>query len=99
MNHLGTIKLSLTEYRNIRNTVTMSETITIGRRGAITIPAKLRRAFGIQQNDQLIAEETPEGILLRPSVSVPVEIYTEERIAEFASDEPALRKRLGMSET
>ena len=52
----------------------MSETITVGRRGSITIPAKLRRAFGMQQNDQLIAEQTPDGILLKPSVSIPVEI-------------------------
>ena len=32
------------------------------------------------------------GILLRPSISVPIEIYTEERIAEFASDEEELAK-------
>ena len=74
----------------------MSETITVGRRGSITIPAKLRRAFGMQQNDQLIAEQTPDGILLKPSVSIPVEMYTEERIAEFSSDETALRERFGI---
>ena len=88
---------NLTGNRNICHTVIMSETITVGRRGSITIPAKLRRAFGVQQNDQLIAEQTPEGILLKPSVSIPVEMYTEERIAEFASDEEALRKRFGLS--
>ena len=76
----------------------MSQKITIGRRGAITIPAKLRRAFGMEQDDELIAEETPEGILLRPAVSVPIEMYTEERIAEFTSDEEALRQKLGMPE-
>lgn len=72
----------------------MKETVTIGRRGSITIPAKLRRAFGIEQNDQLIAEQTPEGILLRPSIAVPVEMYSEERIQEFASDESELNRLL-----
>lgn len=89
--------LELTDNQNISHTDTMTETITVGRRGAITIPAKLRRAFGMEQNDHLIAEQTPEGILLRPAVSVPVEMYTEERIAEFGADETALRKRFEMT--
>ena len=51
----------------------MEETITLGRGGSITLPAKLRQAFGIQQNDPIIADMTPEGILLRPSMRVPTE--------------------------
>ena len=70
----------------------MSERITINDRGVVTIPAALRRAFGLEAGEELIAEATPEGILLRPSVNVPIEIYTEERIAEFASDEEELAK-------
>ena len=31
----------------------------------------------------MIAEETPEGILIRPAVTVPIELYTAERKAEF----------------
>ena len=72
----------------------MTERITITDRGVVTIPAALRRAFGLQAGTELIAEQTPEGILLRPSVSVPIEIYTEERIEEFASDEAALDELL-----
>ena len=75
----------------------MSETITVGRRGSITIPAKLHRAFGMEENDHLIAEQTPEGILLRPAVSVPIEMSSEERISEFASDKAALRCKLRKS--
>jgi AbrB family looped-hinge helix DNA binding protein len=68
----------------------MFEKITIGRRGAITIPSKVRKSFGMKQNDQLIMETTDEGILLRPSISLPVETYSEERIAEFLSEEESL---------
>lgn len=31
----------------------------------------------------VVAEESPYGILIRPAVVVPVEIYTPERKAEF----------------
>ncbi|MEE9393338.1 MAG: AbrB/MazE/SpoVT family DNA-binding domain-containing protein [Planctomycetota bacterium] len=72
----------------------MQERVTINDRGVVTIPAAMRRAFGLKAGAELIAEETPEGILLRPSISVPIEIYTEERIAEFASDEDEIAKLL-----
>lgn len=72
----------------------MKERVTINDRGVVTIPAALRRAFGLRAGEELIAEETPEGILLRPAVSVPIELYSEERIAEFTSDETAIEKLL-----
>jgi hypothetical protein len=31
----------------------------------------------------LLAEERPEGVLLRPAVAVPVAAYSDERVAEF----------------
>ncbi|QDU70142.1 AbrB/MazE/SpoVT family DNA-binding domain-containing protein [Engelhardtia mirabilis] len=72
----------------------MPERIIINSRGVVTIPAALRKAFGLEAGEELFAEETPEGILLRPAVSVPIEIYTEERIAEFAQDEPEIEALL-----
>jgi antitoxin PrlF len=76
----------------------MQERTTISERGVVTIPAALRRAFGLKAGEELIAEQTAEGILLRPSVSVPIEIYTEERIAEFASDEQEIDDLLPKNE-
>ena len=72
----------------------MQNKVTINERGVLTIPASMREAFGIKANDELIIEETERGLLLRPSFSVPVELYTEERIKEFASDDDAIGKRL-----
>ncbi len=72
----------------------MKEHITMNARGVITLPAKLRRALGLEAGEVLVAETTPDGILLRPTVSIPVEIYTEERIEEFASDAPAIERLL-----
>lgn len=68
----------------------MRTAITVTRRGVITLPARLRRALGLRAEDQLIAELTPEGLLLRPAVTLPVEIYTPEREREFDAAEADL---------
>ena len=59
-------------------------------RGVITLPAKIRQALGLKADDQLIAETTPEGLLLRPAVTLPVELYTPEREREFDEAEAEL---------
>jgi bifunctional DNA-binding transcriptional regulator/antitoxin component of YhaV-PrlF toxin-antitoxin module len=43
----------------------------------------MRRRFGLEEGALVIAEEREDGILLRPAVAMPVEIYTPERKAEF----------------
>ena len=59
-------------------------------RGVVTLPAKLRKALGLKADDQLIAEATPDGLLLRPAVTFPVEIYSDRRIREFDEAEAEL---------
>ncbi len=59
------------------------EVSKVGKRGAVVVPARLRRKFGIEEGGLVVAEERPEGILIRPAAAVPVEIYTPERKAEF----------------
>lgn len=61
----------------------MQATISVSGRGLIVLPVEMRKEAGIRPQDTLIAETTPEGILLRPAVTLPVEIYTPERLAEF----------------
>lgn len=59
------------------------ETSKVGKRGTLVVPARLRRKFGIEEGRLVVAEERPDGILIRPAVALPVEIYTPERKAEF----------------
>jgi antitoxin PrlF len=73
----------------------MKATLTLSRRGVVTLPAKLREAVGLRLDDQLIAETTSEGLLLRPAVTLPVEIYDDKRIREFDAAESDLAKVLG----
>jgi len=55
----------------------------IGKRGTVVIPATLRKKYGFEEGSQLIVEALPDGVFLRPVVTLPVEIYTPERKAEF----------------
>lgn len=68
----------------------MKATVTITSRGLITLPAKLRRALGLKADDHLIAETTPEGLLLRPAITLPLEIYSPAREREFDAAEAEL---------
>jgi AbrB family looped-hinge helix DNA binding protein len=68
----------------------MTERVIISSSGAITIPASFREACGLKADEELILETVEQGLLLRPSLSLPIEDYTEERIAEFAADEKAI---------
>ncbi|MCF6312661.1 MAG: AbrB/MazE/SpoVT family DNA-binding domain-containing protein [Verrucomicrobiales bacterium] len=72
----------------------MTATITINQRGNLTLPVALRKEMGIFPNDQIIAETTENGILLRPAITMPIEIYTDERITEFEMEEAKLAKIL-----
>ena len=68
----------------------MQATLTINSRGVVMLPAKLRQAMGLKADEQLIAETTPQGLLLRPAVTLPLELYTPERVQEFDAAEAAL---------
>lgn len=59
------------------------ESTRIGKRGTLVIPAKLRRIFGLEEGTEVVAEQTAEGVLIRPAVTVPIEFYTPERRAEL----------------
>jgi len=55
----------------------------VGKRGAVVIPASLRRRFGIKEGSLVIAEEREGGVLIRPAAAFPLEMYSPERRAEF----------------
>jgi len=59
------------------------ESAKVGKRGAIIVPAKLRKRFGIEEGTLVTTEPREDGILIRPAVAFPVEKYTPERKAEF----------------
>ncbi len=66
----------------------IQDTTFLTERGTVTLPASIRKSLGLSGKQQMIVEATDSGeIVLRPAAVVPIEIYSEERITEFASDD------------
>jgi AbrB family looped-hinge helix DNA binding protein len=68
------------------------ETTKVGKRGTVVIPAALRKKYGFEEGSQLVVDALPEGVLLRPVVTLPVELYTPERKAEFLLNNSVARE-------
>jgi len=70
----------------------VTKVLNINGRGTLTLPKEMRQRLGLQDAGQVVAEETAQGILIRPGVTFPIEIYSEKRLAEFdRANERALR--------
>lgn len=59
------------------------ETAKVGRNGAVIIPTKIRRRFGLKEGSMVMIEKTNDGISIRPAVAMAVEVYSLKRRAEF----------------
>ena len=59
------------------------ETIKVGKRGSIVIPAALRHQYGFTEGTHILVQPTEQGVFLQPVISLPVEVYAPERKAEF----------------
>lgn len=63
---------------------TMDDTTTqLSGRGTVTLPTGVRRTLGLRRGDVLAVRLDGGSIVLTPAVVAPVELYTDERIAEF----------------
>jgi antitoxin PrlF len=72
----------------------MSTTIQINSRGGLTLPKKIRKALGLEKGGVVMAETSDNGILLKPAVAYPIEMYSIERVAEFDQADERLRQHL-----
>ena len=68
----------------------MTKVISINQRGTLTLPKDMRNELGLAGSGQVVAESTKDGVLLRPGVTFPVEIYSKERIKEFEKNNQLL---------
>jgi hypothetical protein len=57
----------------------MQVKLSVSSQGTIALPAALPKAAAIRPQGDITAETTAEGILLRPAVTLPGEIYPELR--------------------
>lgn len=59
------------------------DAVKVGKRGAVIVPAKLRKRYGIEEGSIVTAEAVEDGVLIRPAIVLPVERYSPERKAEL----------------
>lgn len=58
--------------------------VKLGKKGQLSLPARVLRKLGLQGAATLIVEPTDDGaVILRPAAVYPIELYTDARIKEF----------------
>jgi AbrB family looped-hinge helix DNA binding protein len=72
----------------------MTTTIQINERGTLTLPKELRKRLGLEKGGVIIAEVSNDGIILKPAVAFPIEMYTDSRIEEFEKEDEKLTEHL-----
>jgi antitoxin PrlF len=65
----------------------MSETLIVSSRGQITLPAALRKRFGIKSGDVVILEDRGNEIVLKPGVVLEIQHYSDEQIAQWDTED------------
>lgn len=68
--------------------------IQVNERGTLTLPMQMRKPLGLAKGGILLAEVSQQGVLLKPSVAFPVEMYSDARIAEFDRADAELGRHL-----
>ena len=68
--------------------------IQVNERGTLTLPKLMRKPLGLTKGGILLAELSEQGVLLKPSVAFPVEMYSDARVAEFDRADAELERHL-----
>ena len=58
----------------------------------MTLPKELRKQLGVDAGGVVMASASRDGIVLHPAVAYPIEMYSDERIAEFDRAEQELAR-------
>ncbi len=58
----------------------MRQTLIVSNRGQLTLPAILRKRFGIKDGGAIILEERDNELVLKPAMVLEVEMYTDAQV-------------------
>jgi antitoxin PrlF len=61
----------------------MRQTLIVSNRGQLTLPASLRKRFGIKDGGAIILEEREHELVLKPAMVLEVEMYTEAQMSAW----------------
>ena len=61
----------------------MRQTLIVSNRGQLTLPANLRKRFGIKDGGPIILEERDNELVLKPAMVLEVEMYTDAQVSAW----------------
>lgn len=65
----------------------MQQTVLVSNRGQLTLPAGLRKRFGLQQGGAVILEEHNNELVIKPAAVLEIEMYADSQIAQWNADD------------
>lgn len=65
----------------------MKSNIIMSSRGQITLPAEIRKKYGMDEGSVMTAEDRNGEIILKPAAIYEVEYYTDTQISEWVADD------------
>ena len=72
----------------------MRQTVLVSSRGQLTLPAHLRKRFGIDKGGVVVLEERESELVIKPAIVLEIEMYSDSQIAAWDDEdrlEPADR--------
>jgi len=61
----------------------MRQTLIVSNRGQLTLPANLRKRFGIKNGGAVILEERDNELILKPAMVLELEMYTDAQVSAW----------------
>jgi AbrB family looped-hinge helix DNA binding protein len=61
----------------------MRQTLIVSNRGQLTLPASLRKRFGIKDGGAVILEERGNELVLKPAMVLEVEMYSDAQVSAW----------------
>lgn len=66
--------------------------LIVSSRGQLTLPAEIRKKYGIDEGSVLVAEDRGGEIVLKPTVVLEFDCYTDDQIAQWVSEDAITEK-------
>lgn len=65
----------------------MQHTLIVSSRGQLTLPANLRKRFGIRNGGAVILEDRDTEMVIKPATVLEIEMYSDSQIAAWDEDD------------
>lgn len=65
----------------------MQQTVLVSNRGQLTLPASLRKRFGLQRGGAVILEERNNELVIKPAAVLEIEMYADSQVAQWDSED------------